>query len=169
MQSLAVRFVWPFWATESKISGNLVVNGSIGVQAAEVTTTTSLSNVFIDHNIVQFGSIQAKAVTAGTLTNLAISDNEIDDSGIQVQGNLVGAVVLRNMIRNSPEDGIDCYGCSVIAYNRVENVGQSDPWNSASIAINIAPIFGTAFWVDHAEHNIVIDSQGDYSTGQVCV
>jgi hypothetical protein len=160
--------VWPFWATESKITGNLVVNGSIGVQAADVTTTTSLSNVLIAHNVVQFGSIQAKAVTAGTLTNLLIADNQISDSGVQVQGNLVGAAVLRNSIRNSPEDGIDCYGCAVIAYNRVENVGQSDPWNSASIAINVGPIFGSQFWVDRAEHNTVVDGQGEYNTGQIC-
>jgi hypothetical protein len=160
--------VWPFWATDSKITSNLVVNGSIGVQAADVTTTTCLSNVSITHNIVQFGSIQAKAVTAGTLTNLVISDNELSDSGVQVQGNLVGAVVLRNSIRNSPEDGIDCYGCATIAYNRVENAGQSDPWNSASIAINVGPIFGTSFWVDQAEHNTVVDNQGSYSNGRIC-
>jgi hypothetical protein len=98
-----------------------------------------------------------------------ISDNEISDSGIQVQGNLVGAAVLRNSIRNSPEDGIDCYGCTTIAYNRVENVGQSDPWNSASIAINVGPMLGTSFWVDQAEHNIVVDNQGSYGNGKVCV
>jgi hypothetical protein len=160
--------VWPLWASNIRIKHNLVVNGGIGMAAADVTTTTSLSNVFITHNLVQFGSIQAKATTAGTLSNLLIADNQVEDGWIQAQGNLAGAVVLRNSVRNSPEDGIDCYGCTEIAYNRVENVGQSDPWNSASIAINVAPVFASSFWVNHADHNMIVDNQGDYNIGQVC-
>src|SRR5208282_2697229 len=147
---------------------NLIVNGGVGVEAGDATTTSSIFDVSITHNIVRFGSIQAKAVTSGTLTNLLIADNSVSDGWVQVQGNLVGAAVVRNSIRNSPEDGIDCFGCTVIARNHVENVGQSDPWNSASVAINVGPIFGTQFWVDRAEHNSVLDGQGDYNAGQIC-
>jgi len=160
--------VWPFWASESRIADNLIVNGGVGVEAGDATTTSSIFDVSITHNIVRFGSIQAKAVTSGTLTNLLIADNSVSDGWVQVQGNLVGAAVVRNSIRNSPEDGIDCFGCTVIARNHVENVGQSDPWNSASVAINVGPIFGTQFWVDRAEHNSVLDGQGDYNAGQIC-
>jgi len=160
--------VWPFWASDSRITDNLIVNGGIAIEAGDATTTTSLSDVSITHNVVRFGTIQAKAVTAGTLTNLRIADNSVSDGFVRVQGNLAGAVVLRNSVLNSPENGIDCYGCTVIAHNHVENVGQSDPWNSASVAINVGPIFGTQFWVDRVEHNTVVDGQGGYNTGQIC-
>lgn len=160
--------VWPIWATNSRIVGNQILNGGIGVTAADATTLTSLANVFIARNVVQFGSIQAKAVTAGTLTNLLIADNQIGDGWIQVQGNLDGAAVLRNRVSNSPGDGIDCYGCSDIVGNRVENVGQSAPWSDASIAINVGPIFGIPFTVARADHNVVVDGQANYSTGQIC-
>lgn len=159
--------VWPFWASDTRITGNRIVDGGIGVTAADRTTTTSLSNVTITHNVVQSGSIQAQAVTSGTLTNLQIADNQVSDGWIQVQGNLAGAEILRNSIRNSPGDGIDCYGCTVIAGNRVENVGQSDPWDGASIAINVGSL-GAEFWVERADHNTVVDGQADYNAGQIC-
>lgn len=147
----------------SEISGNFFDHGDIYI-ALQSGTTASLSELTIVNNELHSGSIAIGGLEHTFTGRLIITNNRVFDGNIRLGSSLANRdiEVSYNTVKYIQDnDGIDCYACSVIRGNLVQDIGQNGP-NDLHAGYLIA---GT---VDDVRDNIYIDDQHEYNTGTIC-
>ncbi len=147
----------------SEISGNFFDHGDIYV-ALQSGTTASLSELTIANNELHSGSIAIGGLEHTFTGRLIITNNRVFDGNIRLgswQANRDIEVTYNTVKYTQNNNGIDCYACSVIRGNVVQDIGQDGP-NDLHAGYLIA---GT---VDDVSDNIYIDDQHEYNAGTLC-
>ena len=147
----------------SEISGNFFDHGDIYI-ALQSGTTASLSELTIANNELHSGSIAIGGLEHTFTGRVIITNNRVFDGNLRLGSSLVNRdiEVSYNTVKYTQDyDGIDCYACSVIRGNVVQDIGQNGP-NDLHAGYLIA---GT---VDDVSDNVYIDDQHDYNTGTIC-
>ncbi len=147
----------------SEISGNFFDHGDIYI-APQSGTTASLSELTLANNELHSGSIAIGGLEHTFTGRIIITNNRVFDGNIRLgapQANRDIEVSYNTVKYTQNNNGIDCYACSVIRGNLIQDIGQNGP-NDVHAGYLIAST------VDDVSDNIYIDDQHGYSTGTIC-